>query len=145
MGYYINITNSHFVIKSENFDAAYKAVCELNNHNELKGGGRYPSENIDGPHPGIWFSWMDWNYPETCPDLKSVLTQVGFEVHLENGDISYLHFDKKMGDEAHFMNALAPYVESGSYIEWVGEDHNLWRWEFNDGKMFEKVGKVVYE
>ncbi len=41
---------------------------------------------------------------------------------------------EKMHDFDGFCNAVAPCVESGSYIQFCGEDGEKWRYAFRDGK-----------
>lgn len=57
------------------------------------------------------------------------------ECDYATGDIIGLaRFDDCFGeDEKLFFEAIAPYVEAGSYIEYAGRDGDMWRWSF-DGK-----------
>lgn len=142
MGYYVHTAEVNFRIKKANLDKAYQAVCEINKHNDLKGGGSSTGEK--------WFSWMMADYPAHCKDIFEVLHQLGFEVVVsedpENkGDIMWLSYDSKTGDEKVFFTALAPFIEDGSFINWVGEDHDLWQWMFKDGKMLHIPGVITYD
>lgn len=147
MGYYVHTTDVSFRIKKENLDAAFKAACELNWCNELKNGGRWSAEKPDplpeGPNEWVWFSWVDWNYHETCKDLVEVMNQFGFEYVEIDGDIIDLSFDSKTGNEGELLRAIAPFVEPGSYVTFRGEDDDLWRYEFADGEMIERSGRLV--
>lgn len=146
MGYYVETIEVNFTIPSSNLDDAYKAMCELNQHNELKSGGRHPSEDKDGPHDGVWFSWMHWNYDEVYETAKEILEALGFELYEdENGDLSISYYNSKIGNENHFLNAIAPYVADSSYIEWRGEDGSMWRSFFTDGKMVEQTAVITWE
>lgn len=138
MGYYIRTETVSIFIPKEKYDAAYKALCELNSRNDLKRGGRYPSEynNSDGPNPHIWFSWMDWNYPETCKNLIEVLDQIGFTATEDEHGIIDLEYDSKTGNEEWFLCALAPFVQHGSQIHFIGEDDLEWNYLFSHGKLF---------
>lgn len=144
MGYYVSTIDVNFTIKADKSEEAYKALCELNNHNELKRGGRFPSEKKDGPHDGVWFSWMDWNYPETCPNLETILQQLGFETDTNEGNLSVWGYDSKSGNEDLFLEALAPFVEPDSYIEWRGECGAMWRNEFDGKAMTTKTGVIAW-
>ena len=44
-----------------------------------------------------------------------------------------------------WMEAIAPFVENGSYIEMCGEDGDQWRWVFNNGTMKEIRPKTIWE
>lgn len=143
MGYYVNILESNFTIKKYNYEDAYNAVCELNRCDDLKRGGRYGGSPTVKPadsksvsnNPDKWYSWMDWNYDETCNNLAEVLEMLGFEVDETEYGIEILSYDNKSGQEDIFLNALAPYVVPDSYIRWQGEDGELWSDVFQDGKM----------
>lgn len=43
------------------------------------------------------------------------------------------------------FEALAPYVNEGSFIECQGEDGAMWRYVFRDGKVKEIQPKIVWE
>ena len=146
MGYFVSTKEVSFVIPKGKLDEAYKAVCELNQHNHLKRGGRWPREEKEGPHDGIWFSWMPWDYPEFFKDLKEVLNGVGFETeYTEDGGLDILYYDSKSGQEQLFLGALAPFVAEGSFIEWMGEDQTFWRDFVKDGKLIQQTPNITWE
>jgi hypothetical protein len=145
MGYYVKITDANFVIPADKVDDAYEAVCELNQHNELKTGGAFPRTDKDGPHDKIWFSWMSWDYPEVCDDLLEVLEMVGFEVEFNMDDgLSILGYDSKTGCEQTFLAALAPFAKAGSFINWEGEDGDLFRHQVEGGELVFREGRVTW-
>jgi hypothetical protein len=147
MGYYTQTTDSHIEIPEKNLDAAYAALCELNNHNELKRGGSYPGLTDapeDKPRKDKWFSWMDWNYHETCKSVKEILEALGFECEQSDGTLNVYGYDNKTGDENVFFHTLAPFIPDGQYIEWRGEDGYMYRWEFENGKMLEKEAVITW-
>lgn len=142
MGCSVTITDSRVVIRKDNFDTAYKALCEINAHDELKSGGILPA-NIDKPessksvgNPNFWFSWMPWNYDEKFDNLQDILWMLGFDVvYNDDGDIVALNYDEKMGDEGEFLGALAPYVDPDSYINWTSEYGDEWSCVFDGTDM----------
>lgn len=150
MGYYVNTEDVNILIKKEDFDAVYKIMCELNDHDELKRGGSYGGNNDQQPGDRYsrnkWFSWMDWNYPETCSNLQEVLNQVGFEVsYNDNGDINRLSYSNKTGNEDYFLACLSGYTPDGSYIEFNGEESNdYFRYLYVDGKcIFQRANVII--
>lgn len=147
MGYYVDITNSTAVLPSQNKDEAYKIMCELNNRNDLKTGGHYPRpENLpeNVPNEYVWFSWMDWNYPETCKNAQEILEQLGFECEEnDEGDIEIYGYSSKSGAEGDFLKSIG-HLLTGE-IEWQGECGAMWKLQFGPDGMTEKQGKVVYE
>jgi hypothetical protein len=152
MGYYVTLEGNNAYIRKDKLDEAYKILCELNNHNELKRGGCGIFEDrqkIEGPHEDIWFSWMEWNYPETCADAAAILGQLGFELEEDgNGGISFLFYDNKTGSEDVFIAALAPVLssddESAPWFEWRGEDGAHWRQIVSDGVMKVQQPQVTW-
>jgi len=141
MGYYVTLEGNNAYIRKDQLNEAYTILCELNQHNELKRGFSFPrEEESKGPHEGIWFSWMDWNYPETCANAFEILLQLGFELEDDgNGGISFLRYDNKTGSEDVFIAALAPVLssddESAPWFEWRGEDGAHWRQIVSGGVM----------
>ena len=148
MGYYVRSIHSNFFMDKVHFDAAYKKLCELNDYDELKRGGQFGSgikEENDKYNKNKWFSWMDYNYPETCPDMFSVLSQVGFGFdHDDEGNLVSLYYDdNKTGNEDYFLCALAPFVKDGSFIVFKGEeDDDYFRYIFKDGYMYLERGQT---
>ena len=146
MGYCVSTKEVNFVIPNEKLDEAYKAVCDLNQHNHLKRGGVWPRNEKDGPHENIWFSWMPWDYPEVFKDLEEVLNALGFETEYTDGDdLSLCYYDSKAGQEQLFLETIAPFVEEGSFIEWVGEDNAMWRDIVKDGKLVRQTPNITWE
>lgn len=143
MGYYVETTDCDFTIKKENYGEAYRLLCELNAHDELKTGGCYPPCETRPEHsksiarnPNVWFAWMPWNYDEVYDSAIEILKAVGFTVEETDGGISFVSYDTKSGCEEEFLAALAPVVEKGSYIEWEGETYgDLYRYEFDGESM----------
>lgn len=137
MGYYITMDKSTISVPKEKQDEAYKALCDLNLRNDLKTGGSWPRpDDIEGPNPYVWFSWMEWDYPEKYSNLREVLTAVGFEVQETDDELRVVYYDDKTGCEYVFLAALAPFMTDGCYSEWRGEDGEEWRHEYRDGRVF---------
>lgn len=79
--------------------------------------------------------------------LEDALKEYNWDVELnEDYDIIRISFSgDKLSDEVMIFAELAPFVESGSYIECRGDDGEMWRWIFQDGKLEEKKAKIVWE
>ena len=129
MGYYINQTDSLFVIKKENFENALnalKAAFVPDNMNcvDYIGGKQYPH-----------FSWVDTQTVLDAEKLEDALIEIRYKPEYDDdGNIVNVKFTgEKYGSDLVFFTALAPYVEKDSYIAFKGEDDNEWRWDF-DGK-----------
>lgn len=153
MGYYVTLTDADWGIPEEKWDAAFQALVELNKRDDLKTGGRWSG----GKRVEKWFAWMDTDYPEKAlaeyeekklpHPLVWVFQELGFdwETGLDDEEFRLTYYDSKAGGEDHFLAAVAPFVRPGSYLEWRGEDGEMWRQEF-DGEIYvTKEGRVVYD
>ena len=156
MGYYVDTTETLIFISKDKFEDCYKAMCKLNDRDELKSGGGWNTSGItsDNPrpkelnyHPAKWFSWMEANYPDECKNMEEVLEALGFEniIYNENGDLIGLTYSSKTGQEELFFEAMAPFIVKDSYINWRGEDNELWQWYFDGENMHIKHATISYE
>jgi len=152
MGYEVHLDESNVALKKEHLDAAYQAMCKLNERDDLKRGGGYTG----GAKVSSWFSWMDPNFPETCSDAKAVLQMLGFWVsERPNGDLWISGYDSKTGQEELFLQSIAKYVDivdtyidrdivSGNKLEpfmtFTGEDGEQYMYTFKDGKLYSAAG-----
>ena len=122
MGYFIEMKDSKFEIRKENFEKALenlKSVFVPENMNCY--------DRIDGkiyPH----FSWVDTHSVLNSKTLGEALEEIRYEPEYnDKGNICNVKFTgQKYGSENVFFNALAPYVESGSYIAFEGENGETW-------------------
>lgn len=130
MGYNVTIKESTFQIPAENLNTAYEVMCQLNFKvpNSQKRGGSWPGKDKApqfGPEKHCWFSWMDWNYHETCKNAEEILNRLGFGTYTDKqGNLHIGDYDSKAGQENLFLAAISPI--SNGYIIWEGEDGDLW-------------------
>lgn len=143
MGQKIRIIDSNFAIPYDYLDHAYKALCELNTKDVLKR-GRALEDIYEKPqdstsvstNPNKWFYGMEWNYDEIYKSTEEILHALGFKTEiLQSGDLEIVGFKGEMGDEDFFLEDLAPFVEDGSYIEWINDDDLVWKYTFLQGDM----------
>lgn len=131
MGYCIEMTDSSFTIKKENFTKALESlksvfIPENMTCKDYISGKEYPH-----------FSWVDTKTVIESKTLEEAMDEIRY-VPLYNfdGNICNVGFTgEKYGDEDVFFNALAPYVESDSYMCFEGEDGDTWKWVFKNGKV----------
>lgn len=137
MGYNVNTTGIKFTIPADKLDAACQALKDLN---------KDPNADKSGSREGRpSFSWMPENYDETMHTAEEILKALGFQTWTENdGGLSLSGYADKTGDEDVFLEALAPFVPDGSYVNWEGEDGEHWQLWFEGGVMVQKAGSVVY-
>ena len=142
MGYNVQIESGTIKIPTGYLDSAYNTMCELNHlPDDDKAGGSWKG----GQRNFAWFSWMDWNYPETCVNAQEILAQLGFyDTYEWDGNLVIHAYDSKKGQEELFIAAIAPWITPDSVLHWVGEDGNRWRWTFVEGELIHQWGQVVY-
>ncbi len=157
MGYCMDQTESKFKIKAENRVKAFNACREklVGKQKENGAGGGSVSMGNWTPH----YSWTDNSALENAKTLKEFMDEWRWEITLNDevkvesdvpiaipSDVTDIQFTgEKIGDDETLFNAIAPFVEKGSYIQMSGEDGESWRWVFN-GKTCESLApKISWE
>jgi len=132
MGYYIEQTDSKFIIKKENFKEALNALKAVFIPENMDCMDYVEGKNI--PH----FSWVNTQTVLNSDTLEDALKEIRYQPKYDNNkNIVNVEFTgQKYGSEKVFFAALAPYVEKDSYISFDGEDGDKWTWKF-DGKKVE--------
>jgi len=125
MGYCMNMRESNFTILKENKTKALKLL----------------KKHVSGCER---LSWVDCKTIIEAKTLHDALDECRYEIEEDNnGNVSEIYFNgEKLGDDEMILNAIAPAVSDGSYIEMLGEDGSLWRWVFNNGKCKEICPKI---
>lgn len=144
MGYYITLEESTFALRDEHKEAALETLKALNapSNNHLKRGGSFAG----GGKTEHWFSWMPADYDKTVTSLEEVFVLLGFEVgEAPDGAMLLVGYDTKTGQEDLFLGAIAPLVEDGTYLQFVGEDGDRYRYVFKDGKMETKYATLTWD
>ena len=118
MSYCVTMTNAQFFIAEDNKYEAYKAY-----RMSFLGSRSLPIHSIE-----------------------DALKYSGYiaENDAEDNIIGLEYNGEKFGDEEKLFEIIAPYVQSGSFIEMMGEDHSMWRWVFTDGTLEEITPKIEW-
>jgi hypothetical protein len=123
MGYCIEQRSADFRIKRSNFAGALKAIKGL----------------ADREH----YSWVSASEFARAESLPEAMEAWRWSVTVKDDDVTDIFFEgEKSGDDDTLLDAIAPFVEPGCYIEMQGEDGTLWRWVF-DGKTCKEKGATV--
>ena len=128
MGYYMQQRDSRFRIAHEKFPAALAAVQAL-------GQGH------------MNFRWVDPHFVHAST-VAEMLEAWNWEGEFDpiTGDLTNIYFaGEKLGDEETLFQALAPFVDKGSFIEMQGEDGELWRWVFDGQQMIEQTARITWD
>jgi len=127
MGYEMSQAGCSFTIKNVHHAAVLRALKQM----MLKGNS---------------YAWVDSD-AASWKTLECALRAWRWEPSYNSSlDIVKLDFvGEKLGDERVLFSKLAPFVQSGSYIEMIGEDGARWRWVFEQGDVVEKPAKIGWD
>ena len=123
-----------FFIPQESINDAYQAIKSLKGQETVK--------DSRGRH----FYWVDYNF-DKLPTFDAIMKAWRWSPEYDSaGNVTRLSFTgEKSGDDLVLFNAIAPFVQDGSYIEMLGEDGDRWRWIFQDNKCEEKHARIEWD
>jgi hypothetical protein len=126
MGYYVQMVEADFTIpEREDVLEALRAMPK-----------KYKEYQRGGDGTNRWFSWMPDEELENAVSVKAVFESVGFDCFdYGNGTFGLSSFDNKTCQEEMYLAVVAPFVESGSYTQWRGEDGEMYRFTVRYGKL----------
>lgn len=151
MGYYMSVEGQEFLIKRKNMAGALAAIKGLdpNSPDSPKaGGGRWDGERQEKVER--WYSWVNTKEYQDAETLEDALMAWRWPPYMDKStnpeeEIVNLEFDgEKIGNEEVLFDTIAPFVESGSWIEMLGEDGCRWRWLFHKGELHEIYPEIVW-
>ena len=142
MGYYIEQRGGAFFIDKKHFPDVIKAIHNLANYPDMMGGGSYEGGKTISKH----YSWVKMSFVNST-DLENIFNCWRWNINFDDdGNINNLFFDgEKMGDDRVLLDAIAPFVKEGSFIEMCGEDNDLWRWKFTNKICKEVSARIVWD
>jgi hypothetical protein len=124
MGYWVEQCDSDFFMSKENQDKALQAVKAAAYRD-----------------PKIFPACYDFTTFDLVLDVWDWMPSFD-----KDGNIIDIYFEgEKLGDMRTFLNAIAPLVKAGSFIEMEGEDRVLWRFQFNGETVSDKHPKIVWD
>jgi hypothetical protein len=146
MGYNVMTIGGDVTIAADKLEPAFEALKALNKRDDLKTGGSYGALP-DGTYGQTerWFAWMPVDYDKTAKDAREIFEMLGFNVEEDDKGLHISDYDDKSGAEDTFLEAVAPFVTAGSYLEWEGEDGEHWRQDFDGTTVTTRHGRIVYE
>ncbi len=91
-----------------------------------------------------WVSTENFVRAKSLPEATKVWGW-HIEEDPESGNIVGIDFfGEKLGDDKILLDAIAPFVEPGSFIEMSGEDSAIWRWAFNGKICIEVEPDIIW-
>lgn len=126
MGYCMSQNESKFHVRASDKELALRAIKALVDKSD---------------------SWVDASAVKSSRNLVSAMSEWCWDVEEdEAGNIDSIAFSgEKAGDDMTLFKAIAPFVQSGSYIEMRGEDGTRWRWIFDGKTCVEKTAKISWD
>jgi len=76
-------------------------------------------------------------------DLSDALQSIDWELDYKHNWIGFTGDRYRESHERAFA-VIAPFVESGSYIEMVGQEGEIWRWVFDNGCLYEQEAVIAW-
>ena len=137
MGYNIDINHVEFRIESQHF-------ADLMDHLI-----KWHTEMVKQAGNGV-LRWMDHDHCLVLlndGDLLAYLEAWTFKplIEITTGDICNLQYlGEKLGDEERLWEQISPWVADGSYITCTGEDGEMWRWVWREGRFFTIEPEIIY-
>ena len=137
MSVYLDETEIDFTIRIENQAEAYAAALKL-----IQSGGYEPWDDPDYTDLPSLLSACCW-----VPDvLKEIPKHIKYSHPPKIGDIVGLEAPENFDDKDILLwNALAPYVEEGSYININTSDFQHFQWYFDGKNCIRKNGTMDYD
>ena len=142
MGYYIEQTDSKFFIAHTDVEKALSAIKGImHSHDQMRGGSWGPDGKTER-----WYAWVNTDEVLQSQTLVDALESWRWKARTDSvGNVCGIEFvGEKSGQDELLFDAIAPYVESGSYIVMRGEDGEVWRWYFEEGTCSEQAGRISY-
>lgn len=161
MGYYINITQSSFRIRTADLPKIWDLLTDLMSDEKLRAnahGGSWSGVGANSGRSEWWYSWVSTENARKAiaeRDLEKLFREFRYELsvtHTSGGErdlnnptaeteITHFYLDidggeAKIGDEEKLFAAIAPVVMDGSFLDVRGEDGAEWRWMWEDGKFY---------
>lgn len=115
MGYEFRVLEVNFHLPHKNFEATLKSIRDYDS-----------VRNPVNQYPGSVESHLAKTIPEK---LEAALLYWRWKIYInESGDIDDIDFEGiNLHDADNLFEAIAPYVQSGSYISAIGEDNRIWK------------------
>ena len=142
MGYCMNLREADFKLKAGKEKLALQAIKGMVEKVDTHGGGF--SSGPDGVTHH--YSWINTSDLVNAKTFKEAMDAWRWNVQYDkDNQIEDIWWEgEKLGDDCQLFDAIAPYVEEGSYIEMMGEDGSIWRWAFDGKKMIEQDAQITW-
>jgi hypothetical protein len=132
MGYSMSLNEAHWSVPTDKADAALTAIKAM-------------VRSLEGTRYGA-YAWVDSGEVAQATTLVEALGAWRWEAEATAAEVTITNFvGEKLGDDQDLWNAIAPFVQAGSFLHMVGEDGAHWRWSFDGQTCVEQEGKITFE
>ena len=133
MGYNVYMRSSMFDVPET--ESVLQVLLDLNKQEHLKHKGDY---YMNGTTTS-WLPFMEPDWDKNCTTVQDVFEAARFETKIVEKPwgkaVSLIDWEGKAGAEHLFCRVVAPFMDKGSYIEWIGEDFAEEVWVVQDGEL----------
>ena len=143
----INQIDSYFNMKKETFDDALKVTKALLTDESKEQYGTTGYVMQGGEVTSRHYGFVQEENVARANNFKDAAQAFRWDMWIDDaGDIYGTMFngEKYTGSEITFLNAIAPYVREGSYIEMQGEEGERWKWYFDGKECTEHTAQILY-
>lgn len=138
MGYHVEIVDSKIYLRSFYFKDACESLKKtgfLEQSDKMTGSRYENSKCVERFYAGV--NMTDLTNCIEAGDLPGVFRCFRFDVKLDSsGDIVDIGYCGKSGDQEHFLACICQEFNEGDYIQWRGEDGEMWRYLFSNTWMY---------
>lgn len=125
MGYCVNLRDNNFKFNKEDSEGILKTLKEFASNTSLM--------------------WADEHSILRAKNIKECFEEIRYPL-IESGDFYKIdYFDgEKLGNEDKIFNSIAKYIEKDTYLEFSGEDGDIFRLVFDGEKCEYKYPEIVW-
>ena len=148
MGYLMQQLDNYFYMEKETFDDALKVTKALLTVEAKDKYGTTGYVMQGGEVTSRHYGFVQEENVAKANNFKDAAEAFRWDMWIDDaGDIYGIIFngEKYTGDELTFLNAIAPYVRAGSYIEMQGEEGERWKWFFDGKTCIEYEAQILYQ
>jgi hypothetical protein len=152
VGYFVDVADVSIRIAPENCEKAVSLfVALMEKASDVGSGGSWR----EGKVVERFYSWVTTSHvleslknPEQSlpANIADAFSHWGyaFSADVKDGVVFQYRERDKWGDDESLWEALAPCFDSGSFIEFRGEEGALWKYEFNGNSLRELTGHIEW-
>ena len=148
MGYLMNQLDNYFNMEKETLNEALKVTKALLTDEAKEQYGTTGYVMQGGEVTSRHYGFVQEENVAKANNFKDAAEAFRWDMWIDDeGDIYSTTFngEKYTGSEITFLNAIAPYVREGSYIEMQGEEGERWKWFFDGKTCIEYEAQILYQ